>query len=52
MSHHHSDQMPQRSKVSRVTLCFLSRTDRRTLVGIELSQTKSEQLKTIEDKIN
>ena len=46
MSPHHSDQMSQRSQVSRVALCFLSRTYLRTLVGIELSQTKSGQLKT------
>ena len=45
---HHSDQMSQRSQgshVSRVTLCFFIRTHTRTLVGIELSQTKSGQLK-------
>ena len=33
MSPHHSDQMSQRSQVSRVTLCFLSRTDPRTDIG-------------------
>ena len=42
---HHSDQMSQRSQVFRITLCFWSRTDIRTLEGIELSQTKSGQLK-------
>jgi len=37
---HHSDQMSQRSQVSRVTALGGIRTD----IGIELSQTKSGQL--------
>ena len=53
MSHHHSDQMSQRSQVSgslsKVTSfqdhSLLFESDGRTLVGIELSQTKSGQLK-------
>ena len=45
---HHSDQMFQRSQVSRVTHCFWgsdSCTDKATLVGIELSQPQAGQLK-------
>ena len=33
MSPHHSDQMSQRSQLSRVTLCFLSRTYGPTDIG-------------------
>ena len=45
MSPYDSDQISQRSQVSRVTLCFWSRTHGWTLVGIVLSQKKSGQLK-------
>ena len=52
MSPHHSDQMSQRSQVSRVALCcpLLFESDGPTLVGIELSQTKSGQLKKKDNK--